>query len=203
MSESPRTALLLIGFQNDYMHPDGLLHGAIEDTEGFEKMLKNVFHIIESVDDDAVVMLHTPIVFSENYDELHEPIGIMKVIKEAGAFKSGTVGSEIIEQFKKYGDRIQVVSGKRGLNAFSNTDLADRLGEANVERVCIAGVVTSICVDTAGRSALDLGYKVSILKDATCGMNAFEQQFYCENVFPLYADVWTSQQFLESVGVSV
>ncbi|HIG06242.1 MAG TPA: cysteine hydrolase [Planctomycetes bacterium] len=203
MSESPRTALLLIGFQNDYMHPDGLLHGAIEDTDGFEKMLKNVFHIIESVDDDAVVMLNTPIVFSENYEELHEPIGIMKVIKEAGAFKSGTVGSEIIEQFKKYGDRIQVVSGKRGLNAFSNTDLADRLGEANVERVCIAGVVTSICVDTAGRSALDLGYKVSILKDATCGMNAFEQQFYCENVFPLYADVWTSQQFLDSVGVSV
>jgi nicotinamidase-related amidase len=203
MSESPRTALLLIGFQNDYMHPNGLLHGALEDTEGFEKMLKNVFHIIESVDDDAVVILHTPLVFSENYDELHEPIGILKVIKEAGAFKSGTVGSEIIEQFEKYGDRIQVVSGKRGLNAFSNTDLADRLGEANVERVCIAGVVTSICVDTAGRSALDLGYKVSILKDATCGMNAFEQQFYCENVFPLYADVWTSQQFLESVGVSV
>jgi len=203
MSESPRTALLLIGFQNDYMHRNGLLHEAIEDTEGFEKMLKNVFHIIESVDDDAVVILHTPLVFSENYDELHEPIGILKVIKEAGAFKSGTVGSEIIEQFKKYGDRIQVISGKRGLNAFSNTDLADRLGEANVERVCIAGVVTSICVDTAGRSALDLGYKVSILKDATCGMNAFEQQFYCENVFPLYADVWTSQQFLESVGVSV
>ncbi|MDE0960114.1 MAG: cysteine hydrolase family protein [Planctomycetota bacterium] len=203
MSETGKTALLLIGFQNDYIHPDGVLHNAIEDSEGLDQMLGNVFQIIDAVDDDSVLVVHTPIVFSENYEELDEPTGIMKLIKDTEAFKSGTKGAEIIQQFDKYGDRIEVIPGKRGLNAFSNTDLASRLAAENVVRVCIAGVVTSICVDTAGRTAHDLGYKVSILEDATCGRNAFEQKYYCENVFPLYADVWTSQQFLESVGVSV
>jgi len=203
MSDIEKTALVLIGFQNDYMDPDGILQEAIEDNEGRNKMLQNVLKILDTVEDEPVVVIHTPIIFTENYDELIEPTGILKLIKDTGAFKQGCSGSETIQEFDKYQNNIVVVPGKRGLNAFSNTNLHEILQKEGVTRVVLAGVVTSICIDSAGRAAHDYGYKVTVLSDATCGRNSFEQQFYCENIFPLYADVCETQQFLESVGVSV
>ena len=34
-----KTAIILIGYQNDYFASDGLLEGALEDTAGRERML--------------------------------------------------------------------------------------------------------------------------------------------------------------------
>jgi hypothetical protein len=39
---------------------------------------------------------------------------------------------------------------------------------------------------------------VSILKDCTAGRTSFEQNFYCENIFPLYAAVIDSEALLQS-----
>jgi nicotinamidase-related amidase len=63
-------------------------------------------------------------------------------------------------------------------------------------------VVTSICVDSTGRAAYDRGYKVSVLSDCTSGRTTFEQDFYCENVFPLYAEVIDHVQFLQRLGIA-
>jgi len=54
---------------------------------------------------------------------------MLEIVKQAGAFKAGTVGAETIPQIRQYGDRILEVPGKRGLNAFSNTDLENVLNE--------------------------------------------------------------------------
>ena len=62
----------------------------------------------------------------------------------------------------------------------------------------IAGVVTSICIDSTGRAAHERGYRVSILKDCTAGRTSFEQNFYCENIFPLYASVIESKELLQN-----
>ena len=92
--------------------------------------------------------------------------------------------------------------GKRGLNAFSNTELDQVFQQRGITNVVVAGVVTSICVDSTGRSAFERGYKVSILSDCTSGRTTFEQDFYCETVFPLYAEVLNHNQFLERLRIT-
>ena len=64
----------------------------------------------------------------------------------------------------------------------------------------IAGILTSVCVDSTGRAAHDLGYHVSIIKDCTTGRTTIEQDFFCENVFPLYASTISYQEFLEDIN---
>ena len=123
-------------------------------------------------------------------------IGILKTIKEVGAFKEGTSGSATIDQFEPYKERITEVPGKRGLNAFSNTDLEKLLKEKNIENLVLAGAVTSICIDSTGREAFERGYKVTQLSNCTSGRTLIEQDFYCENVFPLYSEVKTHEQVL-------
>ncbi len=50
-------------------------------------------------------------------------------------------------------------------NAFSGTDLADRIGRVGADLV-VAGFMTHNCVSSTGRAALDLGYSVTIAGDA-------------------------------------
>lgn len=195
-----QTALVLIGFQNDYFFDDGILHGVIEVNA--ESVLKNTIKLMESLRSTDVLIVSTPIIFTPNYEELIEPVGILKIIKEVGAFKRGTKGSDTVDEIKKFGGRIKEVPGKRGLNAFSNTDLDKILQENHIKNIVLAGVVTSICVDSTGRSAHEKGYRVHILSDCTCGRTRVEQDFYIKDVFTLYAEVIDYQTLLKQLNVS-
>ena len=66
----------------------------------------------------------------------------------------------------------------------------------------LAGAVTSICIDSTGRSAFDRNYKVVVLSDCTTGRTVLEQDFYCDKIFPLYAEVIDHQQLLKELGIA-
>jgi nicotinamidase-related amidase len=126
---------------------------------------------------------------TQDYSELKNPIGILKVIAEVGAFKANSYGAQGIKEFDKYGERIVQIPGKRGLNAFTHTELANVLNKNGITDIVLAGTVTSICIDSTARSAVELGFNVTVLNDCTSSRTPFEQTFYCEDVFPLYAKV--------------
>jgi nicotinamidase-related amidase len=75
------------------------------------------------------------------------------------------------------------------------------LKSRRISTVALAGCKTSLCIDSTGRSAYDKGYKVLILSDCTAGSDDFEQKFYCEKIFPLYADVIDHRQFLAQLDL--
>jgi nicotinamidase-related amidase len=194
--ETKKTAMVLIGYQNDYFAEDGVLRAVIDEPNRTTKVLAHTLDLIDAVKNSEITLVTTPIMFTNDYSELVEPAGILKAIKEAGAFKRGTKGSETIPEFVAYGDRITEVPGKRGLNAFTNTNLHEVLQEKGVTDICLAGAVTSLCIESTGRSAFEKGYRVHILKDCTAGRSETEESFYCDSIFPLYAEVLDSSELL-------
>jgi nicotinamidase-related amidase len=189
-----KTAIILIGFQNDYFLEDGILRGVVEESSKVTGVLNNTLHLINALDD--VLMISTPIVFSENYSELVEPEGILKTIKEVGAFKKGSSGSQTISQFDQFSGKITEIPGKQGLNAFINTSLESVLRKNNITNVAFAGTVCSICIDSTGRSAFDKGFHVTMLSDCISGRTVFEQEFFCKEIFTLYANVISSKELI-------
>lgn len=192
----PKFALVLIGFQNDYFSDEGILHSYISESSAVTGALSNTIKLIENHHDSFDVIVSTPICFTENYDELTNPIGILSAIKEVGAFKQGTYGAKEISEFDPFKDVITTIPGKRGLNAFTDTELESFLLENDISDVVLAGTVTSICIDSTGRSAHERGFNVTILNDCTSSRTPFEQQFYCEHVFPLYSRVIGSKELV-------
>jgi hypothetical protein len=87
-----------------------------------------------------------------------------------------------VPEFAAFGDRIKHIPGKRGLKAVSNTQLQEHLD----------GAVASVCIDSTA----------SILSDCIVGRTEYEQKYYCENIFTLYADVLTSEQLLENRAIA-
>lgn len=195
------TALILIGYQNDYFSHDGILRGVVEESSAVTNILENTVNLVTQLSGTTVPIVATPIVFTEDYQELDEdPVGILKVIKEVGAFKAGSKGSETIPELVQFGSRIDQIPGKHGLNAFSNTELQAYLEARNVSNLVLAGTVTSICIDSTARSAYERGFRVYVLSDCTSARTNFEQEFYCRNIFPIYCEVLDHRQLLHKVS---
>ena len=184
--ETQTTALILIGYQNDYFSEDGILHSVIEEVERVNHVLDNTLDLIRRLTDTQALIISTPIIFTEDYSELQDPVGILKVVKDTKAFCANSKGSETIPAFNEFGDRIKEVPGKRGLNAFSNTQLDELLLASNIKDIVFAGAVTSVCIDSSARAAFEKDFKVSILSDCTTGRTIFEQDFYCKEIFPIW-----------------
>ncbi|MBT9314694.1 cysteine hydrolase family protein [Leptothoe spongobia] len=194
------TALLLIGFQNDYYASDGILNGVIEASAKASNTVRNTIQLIQGLVETPALIISAPIFFTKGYEELVDPVGILNTIKEVGAFQACGKGSQTIEELSPFQDRILEVPGKRGLNAFVNTNLDHVLQQRNIRNLVLAGAVTSICIDSTGRSAYEKGYYVSVLSDCISARTVFEQEFYIENVFPLYANTLTSVELLEQLS---
>lgn len=193
------TALLLIGFQNEYFSEAGALHGNI-DAGTPKRVLSASVRLIERLAGSETLIVATPIVFTANYDELINPVGVLAAIKARGAFREGTHGARLVDELEPFLPRIVEVKGRRGLNAFSNTVLDESLQARGVRDVLVAGALTCVCVDSTARSAYDRGYRVTIVSDCTMGRTDSEHRLFCERVFPLYADVSTSDEIADRLA---
>jgi nicotinamidase-related amidase len=194
------TALILVGYQNDYFADDGILRGVVEEPDRVDQVLQATLQFITDVADTPMTVISTPIVLEPDYRALASPVGILHTIKESGAFKAGSPGAETIPELLAFGDRITYVTGKVGFNAFSNTALQETLTSRGIKDVLVAGMVTSLCIDSTGRAAYERGYNVTVLSDCTSGRTRAEQDFFCDNVFPLYGAAVPSTDLVSELG---
>ena len=198
--DTKTTAIILVGYQNDYFAKDGILRGVVEGENRVDETLANTLELLRAAAATETTIISTPIILSSDYRGLAESVGILGTIKESGAFKLGSVGADTIPEILAFGDRIEYVNGKQGFNAFAGTSLDDVLKEKGIKRLLLAGMVTSLCIDSTGRAAYERGFRVTVLSDCVSARTMDEQKFYCNSIFPLYADVMNNQEALEALG---
>ena len=196
MHDFSKTALILIGFQNDYFSPKGILYDVVEESSRITGVVENTLSLLTSCAEQFALVINTPIHFTQNYSELKNPIGILKVIA-VGAFKAGSYCAQTIKQLDLFSNIIEVVFGKRSLNAFTHIGLAENIKKHGATNIILAGTVSSICIDSTVRTAVALGSNATILSDCTPRRTPFEQAFYCEKVSLLYARVCQSNTFIK------
>ena len=196
-------ALILIGFQNDYFAPSGVLRGVMENEDRNDRVVSRTVALVKSLVDSKIAIIGAPIVFTDDYKELRQADGILAAIKASGALRDGQDGTRTIDELLEFSDRIIEIPGKRGLNAFSNTTLARELISRDITDVAIAGAATSIWIDSTGRTAYEMGFRVSMLVDCISARTDMEQDIFCSKVFPTYATVTDSVTYLQHVDQAV
>ncbi|MEY2430967.1 MAG: hypothetical protein QOC92_692 [Acidimicrobiaceae bacterium] len=194
---STTTALVLVGYQNDFFAPEGGFRDLVEDAASLDVALDRTLVLLGALPAAAPLVLSTPLTFSDGYAELVEPVGVLAAIRDRGLLRAGAGGVETIDAFAPFADRMTEIRGRRGLDVFANDRLDECLRLAGIRDVVLAGAITSLFVDGAARSAVDLGYRVSILADCTAPRTSFEHTFFCEEIFPIYADVIDAATFVE------
>jgi nicotinamidase-related amidase len=86
---------------------------------------------------------------------------------------------------------------KRTWGAFTDTNLADHLTAFGVTQVVIAGISTSIGVESTARQAHELGFNVALAVDAMTDLNAEAHANSVTRIFPRLGETGTTEQVLE------
>ena len=86
---------------------------------------------------------------------------------------------------------------KRNWGAFIGTDLQQRLQAAGVTQVVIAGVATSIGVESTARQAYELGFNVTLAVDAMTDMNPAAHANSLAAIFPRLGETGTTQEIID------
>ena len=76
--------------------------------------------------------------------------------------------------------------------AFHNTDLADHLTGLGVTQVVIAGVATSIGVESTARQAYEHGFHVTLATDAMTDLNPVAHDNTISHIFPKLGETGTT-----------
>src|SRR5262249_46349303 len=81
-------------------------------------------------------------------------------------FEYGTWGGEIRSEFEPKPGEI-VASEHWCSSGFANTDLDLQLKKHGIHRLIVIGLIAHTCVEATVRFAAELGYDVTVVKDAT------------------------------------
>ena len=88
------------------------------------------------------------------------------------AFAAGSWGGEFHPEFgPRDGD--VVVLEHWAQSGFANTDLDAQLKQHGIEKIILVGMVANTCIEGAARFGMELGYHVTLIKDATA---AFDEE---------------------------
>lgn len=84
-------------------------------------------------------------------------------------------------------------------SAFGGTSLDDDLQKAGVTQVVLAGVATSIGVESSARAAHEHGYHVVLATDAMTDMNPHAHHNSIHNIFPRLGETATTTEILDKL----
>src|ERR1700685_925176 len=94
------------------------------------------------------------------------------------AFEVGSWGGEFNPEFgPQKGDVI--IKEHWAQSGFANTDLDVQLKQHGIQKIILVGVIANSCIESTGRFGMELGYHVTLVRDATAafsveGMKAAE-----------------------------
>lgn len=165
-----KTALLVLDFINDIVHPDG----KIAASAGFVKENNVMDHANVSIAfarQNKIPIVFVKVGFSTGYKECPDNSPIFSRAKQLQALKLNTWGTEFHKEINKEDDDLVII--KNRISAFYATRLEAFLRANQIQNLLICGVSTDMTVQTTAREAHDRDYKVTIVADA-CGAASLE-----------------------------
>ncbi|GAB5482613.1 MAG: cysteine hydrolase [Parasphingorhabdus sp.] len=73
-------------------------------------------------------------------------------------------------------------------SGFVGTDLGEHLSREGVEEIILCGCLSNTCIESIARSAIELGYHVTILTDALAAMSEADHGAAVASGFPMCAN---------------
>lgn len=114
-------------------------------------------------------------------------------------FEDGTWGGELRSEFQpRPGD---VVALEHWCSSgFANTDLDLQLKKQGIEKLIVTGMIAHTCVEATVRFAAELGYEVTMVKDATADYSDEHMHAALVTNLPNYASaIVTTQEIIGSI----
>jgi len=196
------TALLVIDPYNDFISEGGKVWGrlkSVAEANGCIPHMAQVLNAARSVGLRVFYALHHRY-RPGDYETWKYVAPIQKAAWSSKAFEYGTWGGEIRSEFApRPGDIVALEHW--GSSGFANTDLDLQLKKHGIHQLIVMGLIAHTCVEATVRYAMELGYEVTMVKDATADYSDREMHASLEVNMPNYASaIVTTKEVVEAIA---
>jgi len=162
------TALLVIDPYNDFISEGGKVWSrlkAVAEANGCVPHMLQVLNAARKAGLRVFYALHHRY-RPGDYESWKYIAPIQKAAWSSKVFECGTWGGEIRSEFAPQpGDVVALEHW--GSSGFANTDLDLQLKRHGIHQLIVMGLIAHTCVEATVRYAAELGYEVTMVKDAT------------------------------------
>ncbi|TMJ58303.1 MAG: cysteine hydrolase [Alphaproteobacteria bacterium] len=168
-----RTGLLLIDPYNDVLSDGGKLWPDVKAVAESIALLPHLRALVEAARRIGVVVFYVPHrrLREGNYDGWRHPGPGQTFTDRESVFGEGMWGGDWHPDLEPQPDDV-VVQHHWGQNGFANTDLDLQLKQRGIEKIIVAGMVANTCVEGTARCGAELGYHVTLVRDATAAFSS-------------------------------
>src|SRR5215475_10077278 len=182
------TALLLIDPYNDFISEGGKLWDRIKTVAEANDCLPHMLQVLNAARNAELRVFYAlhhryrP----GDYETWKYIVPIQKAAWSRKTFEEGTWGGEIRHEFAPQPGYI-VAQENWCSSGFANTDLDLQLKKHGIYQLIVIGLLAHTCVESTVRFAAELGYQVTVVRDATASYSDEHMHSALDVNMPNYA----------------
>ena len=167
-----RTGLLFVDPYNDFLSEGGKLWPRIKDIATENGLITNLRAIVAVAHKAKIQVFIVPHRRWEpgDYENWDHPNPTQRAVQKRQTFAKGSWGGEWHPDFAPRDGDI-VIKEHWAQSGFANTDLDFHLKQQGVTHVIVIGLLANTCIESTSRFAMELGYHVTLVRDATAAFS--------------------------------
>ena len=196
------TALLVIDPYNDFISEGGKVWDRLKGVAEANQCVAHMKQVLDAARKAGMrifyAMHHR--YRAGDYETWKYIAPVQKAAWKSKAFEYGTWGGEICSGFEPQ-SRDVVALEHWGSSGFANTDLDLQLKKHGIHQLIVMGLIAHTCVEATVRYAAELGYDVTMIKDATADYSDEQMHAALDVNIPSYASsIVTTDEIVESLS---
>jgi ureidoacrylate peracid hydrolase len=196
------TALLVIDPYNDFISEGGKIWDRLKAVAEANRCVPNMLQVLHAARKAGLRVFYAPHrrYRPGDYETWKYIAPVQKAAWSRKAFEYGTWGGEFRSEFAPQPGEIVALEHWCS-SGFANTDLDLQLKKHGIHQLIVIGLIAHTCVEATVRFAAELGYEVTVVKDATASYSDKEMNAALEVNLPNYASaIVTADQLLEALS---
>ena len=195
------TGLLIVDPYNDFISEGGKFWERLRDVAENVKCVPNMQRVLEAARSIGLQVFYVPHHRWRpgDYNGWKYWAPIQRRNEESHIFAEGSWGGTFREEFTPLPGET-VVQQHWCSSGFANTDLDLQLKKHGIHKVIVIGLIANTCTEATVRYAAELGYDVTLVKDATAAFKWEEMTAAIEINLPNYAEaIVTTEELLQQL----
>ena len=196
------TGLLVIDPFNDFISEGGKVWDRLKAVAEANRCVPNMLEVVTAARKASLQVFYVPHrrYRPGDYETWMYVAPIQKAAWSRKTFEYGTWGGEFRSEFVPRSGEI-VVQEHWCSSGFANTDLDLQLKKHGIHQLIVIGLIAHTCVEATVRFAAELGYEVTVVKDATASYSDREMQAALEVNMPNYANaIVTTKEVVDTIS---
>jgi nicotinamidase-related amidase len=167
-----RTGLLLVDPYNDFISEGGKLWDRVKDVATAVDLISHLRQVVSAARTAGIQIFFVP-------HRRWKP-GMYGTWKHPNASQIGSGKIKLVEEgswgaewhpdfIPQAGD--VVIQEHWAQSGFANTDLDQQLKQHDIQKIIVIGMIANTCIESTARFGMELGYHVTLVRDATAAFS--------------------------------